>query len=86
MPDQKPLPNEIPFNVSIVVTEKNNKPCVELRKTTTDRDTIKRIISCAFHEIPIIVIPKFNNKYHALASLGEKGIIYRKKEQYFFTF
>ena len=78
----------LPLTASIVVTDKNALPCIELRKITTKQEVIKHIISCAFHEVPIIIYPKFKDKLKAITSLIEKGILYYDKDQnqYFFNF
>jgi len=82
------LSKDIPFTISVIVTQQRNQPCVELRRVTTDTEIIKSIISCAFHDRPIIVLPTFYNKMQSINSLLEKGIIYKDKEnkQLYFTF
>ena len=75
----------LPFEISIIITQKHNQPCIELRRTTTNLDIIKAIISCAFHGKTIIVKPVFNDTMRSLNSLIEKGIIYRENNQYYFT-
>jgi len=78
--------NPIAYPISIVISERNDKPCLELRKVSTDTEIIKAIISCAFHGRPIIVQPTFNDKVKAIGSLLEKGIIYKGADgQYYFT-
>lgn len=66
----------LPLEVSVIVTEKNDKPCIELRKITTNEDIIRAIISCAFHERPIMILPSFTNKMQSLSSLVDKGVLY----------
>lgn len=84
------IDTQIPFTVSIIATQKNNKPCLELRRVTTDQEIIKNILMCAFDSTPIIIMPTFNNRIRAIASLIEKGILYQKKEsgsdKFYFTF
>jgi hypothetical protein len=72
--------------VSIIVTEKNSKPCLELRRATTDAEIIKQIIRCAFHSKPIIIMPSFNDRMRGISSLVDKGILYRENNQLYFTF
>lgn len=77
------FPNEktsIPLNISVIVSRKNDKPVLELRRSISDIDLIKIIVSCAFHNQPIIVQPAFSDRMQSLASLIEKGIIYLDKE------
>jgi len=76
---------ELPFEISIIVSHKNNKPYLELRRGVQNLDLIKLIISCAFHGRSIIVKPVFKDSMRGLNSLIEKGIIYRENDQYFFT-
>lgn len=79
--------HSLPFAVHLIVTQKNGMPLLEIRRATSDSETIQRIISCAFHRTPIIVLPTFTNEIKAISSLIDKGIIYKKKEdgQYYFT-
>lgn len=78
-------PQDIPLEISLIVTQKNDKPCIELRKVTTDIKLIKIIVSCAFHNKPIVFVPKFTNQLHSLSSLVEKGILYQKDGKYFWV-
>lgn len=72
--------------VYLIISQKNNKPCIELRRSTTDYSLIKTILSCAFHEIPLIIMPTFSNKLKAVSNLVDKGILYKKNNNYYFTF
>jgi hypothetical protein len=76
----------LPLSLSVIATHKNNKPALELRGLTTNEDFIKAIVTCAYHGIPIIVMPTFNNKLRALSSLVDKGILYQEEGNYKFTF
>lgn len=73
------------FEVSVIVTQKNSKPAIELRSLTTNMELIKLIISAAYHNRPIIIMPKFTNKMESLNSCIQKGILYREGNEYFFT-
>jgi len=75
----------VPFDVSLVVTSRNCKPCIELRRVVTDTETIKTMVSCAFHNRPVVIMPRFSDTMQSLNNLIEKGIIYREGEEYFFT-
>ena len=77
--------NPIPISVSIIITEKNNQPCIELRRVTTNAELIKTIISAAFHNRQIIIQPTFKDSMKSLSSLVQKGILYRKDQEYHFT-
>lgn len=72
----KKIESEILFEISIIVTKKDNLPQLELRRRTSDNETIKTIINCALHNQPIIVLPSFKNKLMSLNSLVKNGIIY----------
>ncbi len=72
-------------SIPICVTEKNNLPCIVLRKEITDSEMIKKIINCSFYERPIILLPKFNDKIKSIGSLIDKGILYRKGNDFYFT-
>lgn len=78
----------IPIPIYIRICEKDDKPVIELRKIINDMNFIKSILSCAFHNQPIILQPTFSDKLRAISSLQEKGIIYKNNEdqKYYFTF
>ena len=76
------------LDISVIVTTKNNKPAIELRRLTLDLETIKKLISCAYHNQPIILMPRFTDTTQSLSSLVEKGILYFNSEEnkYYFNF
>lgn len=74
-----------PLEVSVIVTQHSGRPIIELRKSVYDLDLLKAILSCAFHERPFLVLPKFSNKLKSLSSLIDKGILYKEGDNYFFT-
>lgn len=86
--EQKALNQEIvlPLEIPIIITIKNDSPSIELRKSTTEINLLKQIISCAFHQRPMIFLPVFSNKLKSLNSLIDKGIIYRNPEDNQFYF
>jgi len=75
MVENKPL-----VSIPVIISKKNGMPLIELRKSITNMDIIRTLVSCAFHEIPIIILPQFTNKIDSLNSLQEKGIIYKDIE------
>lgn len=77
----------IPLQCSVVVTQINGVPALELRRKITNLEVLKNVVWCALHETPIVVIPKFNNRIQSVASLMDKGVVHYDKElgQYFFT-
>jgi hypothetical protein len=78
----------IPFEISVIVCNKNNAPTIELRKSTQDKEFIKKLVSCAYHAIPILIIPTFKDRLKSFSSLIDKGIIYydQEKKEYFYCF
>lgn len=74
------------FEVSLLIQEKGGKPAVELRSITTNTEIIKQIVSCAYHNRPILIMPKFTNTMQSLNSCIEKGILYVDNGQFYFTF
>lgn len=66
----------IPLEINIIVTQKQNKPCIEFRKNISDIDIIKKIVYAALNEKSLVFLPKFTNKLNSINSLIEKGIIY----------
>lgn len=79
-PEEQDLPIEIP----VIITHKNGQPAVELRRLTTDTELLKLIIRMAWHEQPIILLPRFNDKMRSLNSLVEKGVLYRGDDGQFY--
>lgn len=76
------------LDVCIIVTCKNNLPALELRRCTTNSEVIKQIVSCALHNQPITLMPKFTDTVGSLNSLVEKGILVYNNfnNEYYFTF
>lgn len=78
----------VAFPINIVISDKDGKPIIELRKVINEEDKIKIILSAAFREQPVIFQPRFNDKFRAIACLLDKGVIYKddKDGQFYFTF
>lgn len=78
---------EVSLPLYVIVTEQKGKPCIELRKCITKFDTIKQIVSCAYHRVPITIMPEFRNSLQSIGSLVDKGIIYKGNDnKLYFTF
>jgi len=75
---EQPTQTQNLFNVNLIITHKNEQPCLMLRRETTDTEIIKTIISSAVHGKPIIILPTFTNITQSLNTLIQKGIIYSK--------
>ena len=75
----------VPLTIGVIITEKNDAPQLELRKSTGDAQAIRLILSCAFHERPIILQPIFKDKIKAIGSLLDKGVIYKERNDYIFN-
>lgn len=69
---------------SVVVIKKRGKAALELRKHTSKPELMKAILECCFLELPIIIYPKFQDKFRGLISLQEKGIIKNNKGKYIY--
>jgi len=78
-------PQILPFEVNLIITSKNDLPCLEIRRATSNQEVIKQIIHAAFQNQPIVVQPKFTDKFRAINSLMEKGILYKKENDFFFN-
>ncbi|MFW6122377.1 MAG: hypothetical protein ACOC80_15960 [Petrotogales bacterium] len=76
------------IEIPVQVIEKNGTPTIALRKTTSEPEMMKLLISCAFHGKQIIVKPIFPKKIFSINALLEKGLIYQDKDtlEYKFTF
>ena len=77
----------LPFACSVIITERNGLPAIELRRVTTNIEIIKTIVYCAMNQRDVIIRPSFKDQYKSLAGLIQKGIVYLDKEtnQYRFT-
>lgn len=79
---------QIPLKVSVIVTSKNNKPQIELRRAISDLELIKLVVTAAFYGNDIIIVPTFTDTLQSINSLIDKGILYRHeiKKKLFFTY
>lgn len=80
-------PKVITINLT-VSHSKEDKPIILFRKKQfSDIETIKGLLSAAFWDRPVIIYPQFSNKFKALGTLQEKGLIYLDdNKEYRFTF
>jgi hypothetical protein len=78
----------IPFEIGVIILNKNDSPTIELRKSTQDKEMIKKLVSCAYHGIPILILPTFKDRLKSFSNLIDKGIIYydQEKKEYFYCF
>lgn len=75
-----------PIMINVIVSDDNNKPCIHLRRKTNDEQLIKLLVQCAFYEQPLIMIPKFRDKFNSLNSLVQLGVLSKDdKGQYHFN-
>jgi hypothetical protein len=65
------------MGLSVIITEKNKKPAVELRSLTTNPHLIKTLLGAAYRNVPIIILPKFTNPVQSLNTAISKGILYK---------
>ena len=88
-PIQQPKP--VIIDVPVIITTKDIKtytyPMIEIRKTITNPEQIRHILSAAFHNQTVIFMPNFTSRIKSISTLLEKGIIYldKKEDQYMFN-
>lgn len=78
--------NEIPITVNVLVKSHDKQPCIELRRLIIRSEMIKEIVSAAYHDKPIVILPKFNNKIQAVGALATKKIIYFNQDTQEYNF
>jgi hypothetical protein len=78
---------DLVIEIGIIISQRYNTPCIELRKVSSNSELIKKIISAAWHGQIIKFVPVFHDKLKSMSSLIDKGIIYYNKEEerYFFN-
>jgi hypothetical protein len=72
--------------IKVIILNSNKIPSIELRCIINEPETIKTVVSAAFHSQPLTLMPEFTNKIRSLSSLMEKGVLYMEKGKYYFTF
>lgn len=73
-------------SINVIVSVKNGEPAIFLRRITTNHELIMNIVSAAYYNQPLIIIPQFQSTLQGIASCVEKGILYKEDGKYFFTF
>jgi hypothetical protein len=76
---------KVPIDVSLAIFENMGNPTIQIRKTVSDWDLMKHIISAAFEGNAIMIRPVFNDRLKAINALIDKGIMYRDGDTLFFT-
>lgn len=74
-----------PLFFNLIITEKNGKPALEIRKVTTEPELIKIILENAFNDKPVIAYPVFTNRLKAISVLVDKGIIYKETDKFYYN-
>jgi|WetSurMetagenome_2_1015567.scaffolds.fasta_scaffold393219_2 hypothetical protein len=67
------------YKVSVTLTKLHGKQAIQLRGITTDNTLMKKVISAAYREQPLIILPRFTDKMQATARLLEYKILYKNK-------
>lgn len=69
MPAEKIIP------VNVIITEVKGTPAIELRKLIgiSEKELIKKILSAAYTEQPIIILPVFSNKLISIGRMMDNG-------------
>lgn len=70
----------LPFEVNLSISEKNGKPYLEIRRGTDNPEIIKKIIESGLKRNPLIVYPKFTYPMKSIATLIEKGVLWKNPE------
>lgn len=70
-------PQTIPvlFETNIIVTSKREQPALEIRTLTTDASIMRQLIMAAYHQQPIIIMPRFTSKLRSMAALCELKVL-----------
>jgi len=84
MTDQ--IPTKDMISVKVLVSKKQNKPVVEIRRYISNLDEVKTIISCAFHSQPMMILPEFNDRIKTLRQLQHVGLVFYNKETHQFEY
>jgi len=79
--------SQLPIKINVLIQEKHGYPAIELRRITIDPLVIKAIISAAYRNTPLVILPVFQDPIKSLGSLLEKGVIYKSPEdgEYYFN-
>jgi len=69
------------LKVPIIVSDKFDKPCLELRRQNISNvEFMKQIISAALNGTSITIYPSFTDMHRSINTLIQKGIIYYNKD------
>ena len=78
--------DDVVISALIRVVEDHGYPVIELRRRVQEPVLVKAVLSAAFREQAIVLLPRFSDKVRSVASLCEKGLIYKEGDNYYFTF
>ena len=67
--------NPLIFEISLIILRRDGVPNLELRRRTSDIETIKTLVSAALHNKPVIVLPVFRDRLQSLSGLVGTGIL-----------
>jgi hypothetical protein len=73
------------LKISVIVSVKDNAPCIELRRTITDPEILKMVVQHAWRGDAIAILPSFSDKVKSINSLIDKGILYREGDKLYFV-
>lgn len=77
---------DILLEFPVTVMSKNGLPAVQIRWLTTNADTVKKILSCAYHNQPVTIMLTFTKKLESINSMLRLGIIYYNKNDKLYHF
>lgn len=64
------------LDINVLTMMKNNQPAVELRRLVLDTEVMKKLLKCAYYNVPIILRPRFTDKTKSLSHAVQIGILY----------
>jgi hypothetical protein len=74
--------NNIALEIPLTIFERKSLSCpaVKITKEVYDVELIKILVHCAYHNLPIVIVPKFTNKLKSISCLVEKGLLTQNKQ------
>lgn len=79
--------HDVPIKTSLHITNQNGRPCLEVRRSVSDFETIKKLLHSAFNKQVVNILPTFTNEIQAISKLQERGLIHKdEKGEWKYTF
>jgi hypothetical protein len=68
------------LDLNVYVSSRDGAACLELRRVVCDLDVVKKLVSCAYNHVPIVIQPVFTRPLDAIGDLKRKGLLYVDKD------